>query len=316
MPAGRVSFPAGRGGGRCGAGVRSYHDIAGDGGSDILRQVGALRARIDERLAGVRHLVAVASGKGGVGKSTIALGLARALAAAGRRTAVLDADLNGPSQARLAGVSGRPPSPDAEGRLAPVRDGAGVGVMSLGALIPPGEPLDFESVAEGDSHVWRATREFSLLGQLLAAVDWGRLDELLIDLPPGAERAVQYAGFFGPRTVFVLVTLPSALSLDVVARSAAALRGTPNRVLGWVENMAGYWCAGCGILRPLFPEAAAAPHAAPRLGRIPFDPELAAPGGLDVRLDPARPAVAELARAAERIVEQLDGVERAGGVAR
>jgi ATP-binding protein involved in chromosome partitioning len=138
--------------------------------------------------------------------------------------------------------------------------------------------MEFRALARGDGHVWRATREFTLLGQLLAAVAWGALDVLLVDLPPGAERTVHYAEYLagcGPEVAFVLVTIPSDLSRGVVARSITALRATPCRLLGYVENMAGYRCRGCGEVRPLFP-AATIPLDAPLLGAVPFDPELAA----------------------------------------
>jgi ATP-binding protein involved in chromosome partitioning len=180
--------------------------------------------------------------------------------------------------------------------------GDGLGVVSLGALVPGERSLEFDSVAEGDSQVWRATREFTLLGQLLGCVRWGELDYLMIDLPPGAERTVQYAEFLGPETRFVLVTVPSAVSREVVARSLAALRRTSNRVLGYVENMDGYFCGACSEVRPLFPGAD--PLDLPCLGRVPFDPRLAA--GAAPPDDPAgaRHAVAEIASRIARALEE------------
>ena len=220
--------------------MKGYHDIAGDGGSRILEQVAEQRTRITDGLAGVRHLVAVGSGKGGVGKSTLTLHLAGALRARGLRVAILDADFNGPSQARMAGVQQAvfvpPPSPAGFGaasgrpRVALPRTASGIGVFSTGSLIPESEALEFESVAQGESHTWRATREFALLGEILGSFDWGELDLLLFDLPPGAERTVQYADFLEPRTSFLLVTIPSAVSRGVVARSVAALsKGSRSR---------------------------------------------------------------------------------------
>ena len=144
----------------------------------------------------------------------------------------------------------------------------------MGTLVPESDAGDFESVAEGGTYTWRATREFALLGQLVASVDWGRLDFLLFDLPPGAERTVQFAQFLGPEAAFVLVTIPSDLSRAVVVRSVAAL-GDGHRVLGYLENMAGYYCRDCGEVRPLFPPSTTE-LPIPRLGAIPFDPELAA----------------------------------------
>ena len=239
---------------RRGRDVKSYHDIAGDGGSGVLEQVAEQRARITDGLAGVRHLVAVGSGKGGVGKSTLTLHLAGALRARGLRIAILDADFNGPSQARMAGVQGALFVPGSQ-KVALPRTSNGIGVFSMGSLVPESEALEFESTAHGESHTWRATREFALLGEILGAFEWGALDLLMFDLPPGAERTVQYADFLGPRTSFLLVTIPSEVARGVVARSVAALSKGPNRILGYVENMSGYYCRDCNAIKPLFVSA-------------------------------------------------------------
>lgn len=258
--------------------MKRYHDIAGDGGSDVLAQVAGQRARIDEALAGVRHLVAVGSGKGGVGKSTLTLHLAGALRARGLRIAILDADFNGPSQARMAGVQDKPIVPGSA-RMSLPRTSNGIAVFSMGTLIPESDALDFESAADGESQTWRATREFALLGEILGAVEWGALDVLLFDLPPGAERTVQYADYLGrcrTRPAFLLVTIPSEVARGVVARSVAAL-SPGNRLLGYVENMSGYYCRDCNAVRPLFPPGPGSPRdlGIPCLGSVPFDPELA-----------------------------------------
>ena len=231
--------------------MKGYHDIVGDGGSRVLEQVAEQRTRITDGLAGVRHLVAVGSGKGGVGKSTLTLHLAGALRARGLRIAILDADFNGPSQARMAGVQGALFVPGSH-KVALPRTRNGIGVFSMGSLIPESEALEFESAAHGESHTWRATREFALLGEILGSFEWGALDLLMFDLPPGAERTVQYADFLGPRTSFLLVTIPSEVARGVVARSVAALSKGPNRLLGYVENMSGYYCRDCNAIKPLF----------------------------------------------------------------
>jgi ATP-binding protein involved in chromosome partitioning len=272
--------------------MKGYHDIVGDGGSGILEQVAEQRTRITDGLAEVRHLVAVGSGKGGVGKSTLTLHLAGALRARGLRIAILDADFNGPSQARMAGVQGALFVPGSH-KVALPRTGTGIGVFSMGSLIPESEALDFESAAHGESHTWRATREFALLGEILGSFEWGALDLLMFDLPPGAERTVQYADFLGPfdvaqgrpRTSFLLVTIPSEVARGVVARSVAALSKGHHRLLGYVENMSGYYCRDCNAIKPLFDSGRGASprHGAPEpsdlgipcLGTVPFDPELA-----------------------------------------
>jgi ATP-binding protein involved in chromosome partitioning len=240
--------------------VKRYYDIVGDGGSRILEQVAEQRTRITDGLAGVRHLVAVGSGKGGVGKSTLTLHLAGALRARGLRIAILDADFNGPSQARMAGVQGALLVPGSH-KVALPRTTNGIGVFSMGSLIPESEALEFESAAHGESHTWRATREFALLGEILGSFEWGALDLLMFDLPPGAERTVQYADFLGPRTSFLLVTIPSDVARGVVARSVAALSKGPNRLLGYVENMSGYYCRDCNAIKPLFLDRGASPRA-------------------------------------------------------
>ena len=298
--------------------MKSYFDIVGDGGSRILEQVAAQRSRIAEGLSGVRHLVAVGSGKGGVGKSTLTFHLAGALRERGLRIAILDADFNGPSQARMAGVQGAvfvpPPSSDGAGgaaasRVALPRTAQGIGVFSMGSLLPESEALDFESAAHGESQTWRATREFALLGEILGSFDWGQLDVLLFDLPPGAERTVQYADFLGSRTSFVLVTIPSEVSRGVVARSVTALSKGAHRVVGYVENMSGYYCHGCNQVKPLFssPERPGADLGIPCLGRVPFDPELARHCDEGIPLDglSAMPVRQALDAVAQRLLESL-----------
>jgi ATP-binding protein involved in chromosome partitioning len=255
--------------------VKRYQDIVGDGGSRVLEQVAEQRTRITDGLAAVRHLVAVGSGKGGVGKSTLTFHLADALRARGLRIAILDADFNGPSQARMAGVQDVLFVPGSD-KVALPRTTSGIGVFSMGSLIPESESLNFESAARGESHTWRAMKEFALLGEILGAFDWGTLDLLMFDLPPGAERTVQFADFLGPRTSFVLVTIPSEVARGVVARSVAALSKGSNKVLGYVENMSGYYCRGCNAVKPLFNSGRGTlPHGIPCLGTVPFDPELA-----------------------------------------
>lgn len=267
--------------------MKTYHDVAGDGGSDVLGQVDARRQSVQEALAGVARVLAVGSGKGGVGKSTVAMALARAFRGLPSptgdrlRVGVLDADLNGPCQARLAGLEGVPLVPGgSSGRLAVPCRPDGIGVVSLGSLLPDASPLGFDTVSRGEEQTWRGTRELALLLQLLGAVDWGELDLLLVDLPPGAERTVQHADLLAPlveprdRLGFLMVTVPSDVARGVVARSLSALAERPVELLGYVENMAGYFCAGCGAVKPLFPEPTIR-LAAPCLGRLPFDPALA-----------------------------------------
>jgi ATP-binding protein involved in chromosome partitioning len=298
--------------------VKGYHDIVGDGGSRILEQVAEQRTRITDGLVGVRHLVAVGSGKGGVGKSTLTLHLAGALRARGLRIAILDADFNGPSQARMAGVQGALFVPGRD-KVALPRTTNGIGVFSMGSMIPESEALEFESAAHGESHTWRATKEFALLGEILASFEWGALDLLMFDLPPGAERTVQYADFLGARASFVLVTIPSEVSRGVVARSVAALskgpfdgaQGRPNRVLGYVENMSGYYCRDCNGIKPLFVSPDASDLGIPCLGTVPFDPELTRHCDLGIPLTelPETPVGRALEHVAQQLLDSLESTE-------
>ena len=299
--------------------MKSYHDIVGDGGSRVLEQVAEQRTRITDGLAGVRHLVAVGSGKGGVGKSTLTLHLAGALRARGLRIAILDADFNGPSQARMAGVQEALFVPGSQ-KVALPRTANGIAVFSMGSMIPESEALEFESAAHGESHTWRATREFALLGEVLGSFEWGALDLLMFDLPPGAERTVQYADFLGPKTSFLLVTIPSEVARGVVARSVAALSKGPNRVLGYVENMSGYYCRDCNAIKPLFvacePDAAQARPSGleiPCLGTVPFDPELArhCDRGTALAELPETPVGRALEHIAQRLLDSLESTTSA-----
>jgi len=298
--------------------MKGYHDIVGDGGSRVLEQVTEQRTRITDGLAGVRHLVAVGSGKGGVGKSTLTMHLAGALRARGLRIAILDADFNGPSQARMAGVQSGLFVPGSH-KVALPRTRDGIGVFSMGSLIPESESLEFESTAQGESHTWRATREFALLGEILESVEWGELDVLMFDLPPGAERTVQYADYLGPRTSFLLVTIPSEVARGVVARSVAALSKGPNRLLGYVENMSGYFCRDCNAIKPLFDasgstgQGASSPLEIPCLGTVPFDPELArlCDTGLSLSELPETPVSRALGQVAQQLLDTLESTTSA-----
>jgi ATP-binding protein involved in chromosome partitioning len=293
--------------------MKSYHDIVGDGGSRVLEQVAEQRTRIADGLAGVRHLLAVGSGKGGVGKSTLTLHLAGALRARGLRIAILDADFNGPTQARMAGVQGALFVPGRH-KVSLPRTRNGIGVFSMGSVIPESEALEFESAAHGESHTWRATREFALLSEILASFEWGELDLLMFDLPPGAERTVQYADFLGSldgaqsKPSFLLVTIPSDVARGVVARSVAALSRGANRVLGYVENMSGYYCRDCNAIKPLFGSPDGSDLGIPCLGTVPFDPELGRSCDQGIPLNEPNDTLVgrALDQIAQRLLEALD----------
>ncbi len=287
--------------------MKSYHDIEGDGGSDVLQQVADHKARLVENLSTVRDMIAIGSGKGGVGKSTLTMQIACVLRAQGKEVAVLDADFNGPSQARLGGLTNSLLIPSLDGVSIPkTRDG--IGVVSMGTLVPEPESLELDKATIGDSHIWRATKEFTMLGQFLATVEWGRLDVLLIDLPPGTERTIQHAEFLAPRTAFVLVTIPSELARGVVARTVSGLAKTGSRMLGYIENMKGYDCAECKSVRPLFPSGGDVQFQIPVLGSVPFDPELAAlcDRGESIETYPDLPSSKAVSEIASRMCQALE----------
>jgi ATP-binding protein involved in chromosome partitioning len=300
--------------------IRTYADTGAAGGGDILAQVEAQGARVADRLGAIRHVVAVASGKGGVGKSLITANLAAALVRRGRRVGVLDADLNGPSVAAMLGAV-RAPLPVTADGVRPAESAAGCVVMSMDLLLAtPDAPVRWREPAVG-GFVWQSTLETGALREFLADTAWGELDYLLIDLPPGTDRLARLFTLVPEPAALLLVTTPSAASVAVVARSATHARTharthapthaheVPTRV-GLVSNMDGYTCAACGSAAPLFRAGAGAALARetglPLWGTVPFDPEL---GGAT---DAGRPLVVAQpdAPAARSLTALADTIER------
>lgn len=257
---------------------KRYRDIVGDGGSNILAQVEEIGGRVRARMARVRKKMAVTSGKGGVGKSVLTANLAALLAAEGWRVGVLDADLNGPSMAKMLGVRGQHLQLSSDG-LHPAGGPLGIKVLSMDLLLPEDRaPLTWEAPTQQDAFVWRDTMEATALRELLADTAWGDLDLLLLDLPPGAPRLPTLAGLLVELDGALVVTIPSEVSRLVVGRSVELARAHGVTLLGLVENMAGYVCMTCGALGDLFPgdgRALAEALGLPLLGRIPFDPQIA-----------------------------------------
>jgi len=250
---------------------KHYRDIVGDGGSDIAGQVTAQHARLRERLARVRAVVAVVSGKGGVGKSSTTANLAAGMALDGARVGVLDADLNGPTMAKMLGVRGSKLVVRG-GAVEPPQNALGIKVMSMDLLLPTdASPLTWDAPTQDEGHTWRGTMEANALREFLADTDWGELDVLLLDLPPGTDRLWTLASLVPVLAGIVVVTIPSDVSQLVVRRSITAAAQGRAPLLGLVENMAG-----------LFPgpdaEVLAREAGLPFLGRVPFDAELAAAG--------------------------------------
>ena len=286
---------------------RTYADLTAPDTSGMVEQVTEQHRRVQERLAGVRRCVAVMSGKGGVGKSLTTAALAAACARSGRTIGLLDADLVGPSAARMSGVAPSSLVVD-ETAVRPARSPAGVRVMSMELLLEDGVPLAWREPAS-ESFVWRGAQERSALREFLADVAWGELDLLLVDLPPGSQRLVDLQELLPRLDGLVVITIPSAASEAAVARSMRMARRREIPIVGVVENMAGYACPGCEETRPLFAGSAgerlASEFDVPLLARVPFDPraaELADAGDLSALVE-GTAAGRELRRVAAGLTE-------------
>ncbi len=239
--------------------MRTYHQLTDPDRSGLLDQIGAQRRRVAERLAGVKRIVAVMSGKGGVGKSYVTANVARALARAGRSVGVLDADLNGPTIPGLLQIApNAPPHPPAVGL-------DGVKCISMGQFLDAGAPLAFTGPA-AESFVWRGAMEASALREFLGDVEWGDLDVLLLDLPPGMQRYVELCDILGNPPPVLTVTIPTPESRDAVRRAMRAAVDHGSEVLGIVENMVG------GELQGTAGDDLASEFATPVVARIPWHP--------------------------------------------
>jgi ATP-binding protein involved in chromosome partitioning len=281
--------------------VKRYRDIVGDGGSNIVGQVEAQQARLVARLRDVRAIVAVVSGKGGVGKSSITANLAGAFALQGARVGVLDADLNGPTMAKMLGVRGRTLVVGDAG-VEPPAGALGIRVMSMDLLLADdATPLTWDAPSQAEAHTWRGTMEANALREFIADTRWGALDVLLIDLPPGTDRLATVAGLVPALAGTVIVTIPSDVSRLVVRKSITVAQQAKAPVLGLVENMAGLFPGpGGGTL--------AAEAGVPFLGRVPFDPALAEAadrGEPYVAVAPGAPAAQAVAAIARHLADSL-----------
>ena len=259
-------------------GFRTYHEVSGADRSDLPGQLAAQVERIAVRLQSVSRVLGVMSGKGGVGKSLVAAGMAGALGLRGERVGLLDADLASPTVLRMCGIAPRPMEV-MEGGVRPLRSASGLAVMSLDAVLADGAPLEWSGPSDA-AFAWRGAQERSALRELLGDVEWGELDWLVVDLPPGTDRLLDLADLTGGKLSVLTVTIPSEASRASVARALSSAADRRIHVLGIVENMSGYLCTACGEPGPLLPgnaaETLAAAFGIQLLGHIPFDPEVAA----------------------------------------
>jgi ATP-binding protein involved in chromosome partitioning len=252
-------------------------------------------------LEGVRYKIAVASGKGGVGKSTVSTNLSLALRALGNTVGLLDADIYGPSQQMMLGIEGRPQIDERDEKIVPMEN-HGVKTMSLGLITDPDTPV-----------IWRGPMVMKALDQFLTDVKWGELDFMVIDLPPGTGDAQLTLTQKVPLTGAVIVTTPQDVALIDARKGLAMFRKVNVPVLGIVENMSYYICGHCGERTEIFGHGGGRKTAemlgVPFLGEVPIDPKVVVGGDTGEPIVVAHPqsAPAQAFRdIAAKIVKQIE----------
>jgi Mrp family chromosome partitioning ATPase len=257
--------------------------------------------QLQQRMAEINHKLLVLSGKGGVGKSTVAVNLAVALAKAGRQVGLLDVDIHGPSVPKLTGLEGQTVHSDGMALL-PVRVADNLAVMSIGFLL----------ISKADAVIWRGPLKYNVIRQFLKDVAWGTLDYLVIDCPPGTgDEPLSVAQLAGPNAEAIIVTTPQELSVSDVRRCVTFCRQVNLPILGILENMSGFVCPQCGARVDLFKvgggETLARETNVPFLGRIPLDPKIVVSGDSGVPFadgDVAGPSVTALRAVVERLLSR------------
>lgn len=228
-----------------------------------------------EKIPGVQHIIAIASGKGGVGKSTVSANLACALAQQGRRVGLLDADIYGPSQPRMLGVSGRPASPDGK-IILPMRN-HGVTMMSIGLM-----------TNEDQAVVWRGPMLMGALQQMMRQVQWGALDVLIVDLPPGTGDVQMTLAQKTHLDGAIIVSTPQDIALLDARKGIDMFEQLNVPILGMIENMSTHICSECGHEEHVFGHGGVASEAeklnVPLLAEIPLNMQirLASDGGAPI----------------------------------
>ncbi|MEM9695270.1 MAG: Mrp/NBP35 family ATP-binding protein [Myxococcota bacterium] len=250
----------------------------------------------DDPCPGVQNIVLVISGKGGVGKSTVASNVTMALKRAGCRVGLLDADMYGPSVPTMFGVMGRPAA-DADGRIKPL-ERFGIKLMSIGFLLE----------SDRTAVIWRGPMLQGALLQFLKDVEWGELDYLVLDLPPGTGDIALTLSQRVRTTGALVVTTPQDVALADVYKSVAMLKKVNIPIIGVVENESFFICGSCGTRHELFGkgggEKVAAFAEAPLLGQVPMDPkvrEWSDAGTPVVQADPSSPVSEALCEVADRV---------------
>ena len=255
-------------------------------------------------VAGVNAIVAVASGKGGVGKSTVAANLAVALRANGLSVGVLDADIYGPSMPRMLGISGRRPQ-SRDGKVLEPLENYGLRVMSIGFLVPEDTPM-----------IWRGPMVMSALQQMLREVDWGELDIMIVDMPPGTGDAQLTMAQQVPLAGAVIVSTPQDIALLDARKGLNMFTKVDVPVLGIVENMSYFLCPHCGGRSEIFSHGGARQEAerlgTEFLGEVPLDLRIreTSDGGTPITVaEPDNPHALVFRRMAVRIWEKIAGAD-------
>jgi Mrp family chromosome partitioning ATPase len=259
------------------------------------------RQALLSRMCQIEHKIMVLSGKGGVGKSTVAVNLATALAMAGKRVGLLDVDIHGPSVPKLLHLEGSQISAFGDAMF-PVEVSCGDGtlsVMSIGFLLRERD----------DAVIWRGPRKYGVIKQFLKDVEWGELDYLVVDSPPGTgDEPLAVAQLIEKADGAVVVTTPQEVAVQDVRRCIVFCRQVGLPVLGVVENMSGFTCPRCGELVKIFGtdggRAMAEEMGVPFLGAIPLEPEVVVSGDSGTPMVQAKPHSAT-AKAFGRIVRTL-----------
>ena len=287
--------------------MKTYNELPSDAGSNIVGQVTAQVNRIQQRLTSIKHTVAVMSGKGGVGKSSLTANLATALTLKGNTVGVVDADINGPTLAKMMGVRNATLEYAATG-VKPAITAIGTKLISMDLLLAEDDaPVLWNAHSQKDAFTWRTTMEVGALREFIADTEWGELDYLLLDLPPGTDRLPNVAELIPNLGGVIVVTIPSEVSQLIVKKSVTMARDILKvPIIGVVENMAYYVCQHCGEEEPLFSVDEMLDETLQQLmlDRIPFEPKLArcSDNGIPyVEKYPEAPASKVLIQVAEKI---------------
>jgi ATP-binding protein involved in chromosome partitioning len=263
-------------------------------------QAGRAGAADRQGPAGVKAVIAVASGKGGVGKSTVAVNLAVALSQLGRKVGLLDADIYGPSIPRMLGLKGKPTSKD--GKILQPMQAWGLKAISIGSLIGDDQPM-----------IWRGPMVMTALTQLIYDVEWAPLDVLVVDMPPGTGDAQLTLAQRVPLAGAVIVSTPQDVALIDARKGLAMFKKTHVPVFGIVENMSTFVCPNCGHESHIFGHGGARETAAELntdfLGEIPLHIRVreTSDGGTPITaLDPKSPQAKAFVAVAERVAAKLD----------